>query len=299
MADLARKTKGEILQEYKRLREQLDEARHTAAQVQEPRSQELLAKTEKQTEEDALLAINNLRSTLNNSLNKLAEAVAAEVGHLNELRQSVALWKKNLEHHQNLVNAADALDALVVEYEMKKRQFEAEAQQRRFDLETELADKLREEQRSAAEKEYETKLAHKREEEEWAEKTRKREKELAERAEAVKQQENEVSSLRLQVNDFTTHLEDELKRKEEEVSRQLKAEQEITVRQLKQEREAEGNVFALQIDNLREQNDRYQKEIATLRTTVEGANKQSQALAAKVIESNRPVQVMAAREEPT
>lgn len=295
--NIARKTKTEILDEYKKLRQELEAAQRTATQVAEPRSQELLKKTERQTENDVLGTVQTAKTTINSGLNQLAEAMSGQVAHLQELREAVALWQKNLENYRNVTVAAGALEALIGEYDLKKRQFEAEAAERRFTLDKELENKKRVWEEAQDDREYETKRKHKQLQEEFDDKNRKREKEIAERAEQIAQRERELSSWQQQVKDFSQKLEDELKKKELEVTNRLEADHEMKMRQLTQERQAEKSMLGLQVDNLRERSNQQQSEINSLQKALDEANARSQDLAAKVIEGNRPVQIIAKKEQ--
>lgn len=289
---LARKTKGEILAEYKKLQEELEQARQTAAAVHEPRSQAILAKTEKQTEGDIVEAVQKLRATFTGSLNQLVEASMIEVNRLQELREAVAIWQKNLEHFKNVTVAAETIDTLLAEHELKKRQFTADEERRYFELETKLAERERQWQQAQEEKEYEAARKRKQAEEEFTEKMRKREKDLTERATEITQREANVANWQQQVQEFSAKLEEELTKKEHDVTGRLKAEYEAVIRQLKQEAESDKKVSELQISNLREQNGRHQDEITSLKRSLEEAHKQAQALAARVIEGNRPIQII-------
>lgn len=294
---LSRKTKTELLADYKKLQEQLEQARRTAAQVHEPRSQDILAKTEKQTEDDIIEAIQRLRATFTSNLNQLAEASIAEINRLQELREAVSVWQKNLEHYQNVTVAAEAVDTLLAEYDMKKRQFEVEEKRRSFELETTLDDRERQWQQTQEEKEYDAVRKRKQIEEEFNEKMRKNEKALAARAADVAEKETELNKWQQQVKDFSTRLEEELTKRDQEVTSRLKSEYDATIRHRQQEASADQKVAELQINNLRELTNRQQDDIASLKQALEEAHKQAQALAARVIEGNRPIQIIK-KEEP-
>lgn len=294
---LSRKTKSELLADYKKLQEQLEQARQTAAQVHEPRNQDILAKTDKQTEGDIIEAIQKLRATFTSSLNQLAEASIAEVNRLQELREAVSVWQKNLEHYQNVTVAAEAVDTLLADHAMKKHQFEAEEKSLSFELETKLKERERQWQQAQEEKEYDAVRKRKQIEEEFNEKVRKREKELTARAADIAGQEAELNNWQQQVKNFSTRLEGELTKKEQDVSARLKAEYETTIRQLQQESSADQKIYELQITNLQEINKRQQEESVSLKRALEEAHKQAQALAARVIEGNRPVQIIKKEEK--
>lgn len=294
---LSRKTKSELLADYKKLQEQLEQARQTAAQVHEPRNQDILAKTDKQTEGDIIEAIQKLRATFTSSLNQLAEASIAEVNRLQELREAVSVWQKNLEHYQNVTVAAEAVDTLLADHAMKKHQFEAEEKSLSFELETKLKERERQWQQAQEEKEYDAVRKRKQIEEEFNEKVRKREKELTARAADIAGQEAELNNWQQQVKNFSTRLEGELTKKEQDVSARLKAEYETTIRQLQQESSADQKIYELQITNLQEINKRQHEESVSLKRALEEAHKQAQALAARVIEGNRPVQIIKKEEK--
>lgn len=296
---LIKKTKAEIVAEYEKLLKNFEEAKQLSMDVHEPRSQKLIEKSKEKTSEQAHNAIGQLRKVADGSINGLAEVLLTEVQCLDELREMVTVLEKELETYNNIKVAADTLDSLVSEHELKKQQFAVRSEQRKDELEAELADKNRQWEREHEEKEYEVKRKRRREGAEIAEEQARRGGELDEREEQLDERETELSTLREQTEQFPDKLDKQLERREKEVVSRLEGEVSVAMDRAKQEWEAQQQVLQLKMANLEEQIKAQQKEATALRQEAERSNKRAQDLAVSIIKSGRNEGAVEQKKEDT
>ena len=270
---LSRKTKTELLEDYRELQEKYEELKMTAELVHAPQSAELLEKTKAYTADTITASIAGLKTNVNATLNDLADKLVSEAQKFGELREALELSKKNLELNYNIQVAAETLQRLLREYGLK-----------RAELEQEMADKKRDWERAQEEHEYSTKRERTRDEAAYQDLSAKREQEFKERQERLQAQEEELQALRQQAEQFPAKLDKACAQRAEEVARELHVESERQLAIEKKDWEAKKNLLDMQISNLEELAKRQNAEIASLKQETERANKKAQELAVKVIE---------------
>ena len=94
---LPKKTKAEILAEHQQLLEKYEELQANSKILSAPSSQKLLEKAKGWTEDNFTKSISDLRISLNNALNQLADKMQAGTQELSEIQQVIELSKKDLE----------------------------------------------------------------------------------------------------------------------------------------------------------------------------------------------------------
>lgn len=259
------------------MQEKYEELKMTARAVSEPAASELVSRAEGYAAGQVSEAMVQLKSTVNNAVNELADKLLAEAQKFGELKQAVDLTKKNLELHYHIQVAAETLEQLVQEYRAKT-----------VALEEEIAGRRRDWAREQEEHEYATGREWKREEELRKEAQARREQALAEREQALANRESEWQTLKQQAENFPQVLEKATAQKEQEVSKRLAAEQERQMEAAKKDWQAQKNIYELRLAGLEENSKRQAGEISLLKMEAERAGKKAQELAVKVIESNAP-----------
>lgn len=272
---LSRKTKTELMEEYNKLLTQHEELRRTATLVSDPQSVALLSKAADYTADQVAQDISGLKSSVNVTLNELADKLIAETQKFSELQKAIDLAKKNLELHYHIQVAADTLDRLIQEHKTKT-----------LALEEEITTKQRDWTREQEERGYAFNLELRRNQEEFVEAKVKQDRALKEREEALKQQEQEVAQLRAQVTAFPANLEKALVGCEQETAKRLHAEFDGQLASAKKDWSAQEQLYKLTISGLEERLKEEQAEITALKGEVEKSNKRVQELTIKIIESN-------------
>lgn len=292
---LLKKTKQELIDEYKQITEKYEELKVLSKTVHKPENVEVIFKAKEQTADSIMQSFSNTKKSLNNQLDELINKLNNHLGNLlnqtlnstkkfDELQQAIELSKKNLENNYNIQISAEILENLIAEYENKKQQLEKETEQKKIEIENEILVKEREWNRKQEEYEYNTKLISKRDHEIYEEKKAKNEKEFAIRENKLKEREQELQNLRIQAEKIPEKLQKELKIKEEEISKILRVQHQDQLERVKKEWEAEKRIFEMQNQNLYAQMKKLEQELSQTRKDAELANKKSQELAVKVIE---------------
>ena len=275
---LTKKTKTELLEEYDKLLAQHEELRRTAQLVGDPQSVALISKVEGYTMDQLTKSIIDLKSSVNATLNELADKLIAEAQKFGEIQKAIAIAKKNLELHYHTQVAADTLDRLVADYKTQS-----------ITLEEEISAKRRVWTREQEERDYTLALSARRVQEEFAERETKQDRILKEREAALTKQEQEIVQLRAQTQNFPNQLERALAQREQEPAKRLRAEFDAQLAIAKKDWEAQENIHEMRVENFEERVKMQNTEINALKGELERANKHIQGLAIKIIESGARV----------
>lgn len=290
-SSMERKTKAQILDEYEKLVNNLGAVKQTAKEVHEPSGQKTISQATAIAGgegEQLEKGLDEARGSLNHSLQQISSALRRQLDRLRDLKRATDLMDKNLQHRHHVTIVAETLDHLISEYEIKKQQFELDADQRQAALEAELTSAKRRRQQEQEEKDYVAAQKFRRDQQEVAEEIEMRQRELNDREAELEAKDEEFTALNKQVNGIPALIENRLKQQEKELIVSLTGQKNIEVSQLKQQHLAEKQVLELKIVNLGEQNKHLQSEINNLRAEAEKANKRVQELTLKVIDSRRP-----------
>ena len=269
---LSKKTKNDLLEEYNKLLEQHEELKHAAGLLGSHESIGIISKVEGYTVDELTKSVSTLKTSVNATLNELADKLITEAQKFSEIQKAIGLAKTNLELHYHIQVAAETLERLISEHKTKT-----------VTLEEEKTKKQREWTREEEEHEYIAQLKKRRTEEEFKELKVKQERELKERIELLIQQEKEIAQLREQHEGFADKLEYALKAREQEVTKRFQIENAAVAKTMQKEWDAQKNLWEMQTKNLEERIKLYQTEIATLKQETERANKRVQELAVTVI----------------
>lgn len=292
---LAKKTKAEILEEYEKLRDRLDEIKANAAMVHTPASQETMGKAQSQTVAaigegiEGLKNIfrqqeNDLVKNATQQLDQLAQEAFAKIRELDELQKAVELSRKTLEVDYNIRVAADTLALLISEYDAKKKTFDEEFAREGQEREEMIRTQKRDWEREQEEYGYTMNLQHKRQEGEWMQERAQKEKELADREGALLAREEDGQRLQQTVDMLPQRMSEAERAKEQEVTARLTKEWNARIEGMQRDWEAERGMAEFRIKNLEEIIKQQTVEITQLKKETELAVKKSQELAVKVVE---------------
>ncbi|KKU12003.1 MAG: hypothetical protein UX17_C0061G0007 [Parcubacteria group bacterium GW2011_GWC2_45_7] len=270
----SRRTKTELLEEYNKLLAQHEDLRRTAQLVSDPQSVALISKVEGYTMDQLTHSITDLKSSVNATLNELADKLIAEAQKFSEIQKAIEVAKKNLELNYHVQVAADTLDRLIADHKTQSATFQDEISAKRRDW-----------TREQEERDYTLTVAARRGQEEFEEKRGKQDRLFKEREEALTHQETEMAQLHAQTQNFPNQLERALAQREQDLSKRMRTEFDAQMASAKKDWDAQKNIFEMRIGNLEERIKMQQNEAGALKGELERANKRVQELAIKIIES--------------
>ncbi len=284
---LVKRTKQEIIEEYEKLQEKLEDLELTAKTVHSPASVELIEKAKTKTPQTIDKIFTDFQTALNGHMTDVRTSLVEHSLSLQDMQKAVELSKEQLNLQYNIALAADSLNQLVDEQTRRTTTFETDFEQRKRQLDEEMSLKKKAWDREAEEYEYHKKLKRERDQIE----TEEKEKTLAIRESAIREQEQEIVQLKKTVEQFPKELEIAINKREHEVIEKL-AEQFAHEKALKEkETDAQIELLKLTVKNLEERLTSQIQETVTYKSQAEEANAKAQTLAIKAIE--RPTTVVA------
>lgn len=272
----SKNTKTEILEAYENLLEEVQKAKanHPKLQQEEKQNKEISDRVSDLSKDNIGKSIENLKVTLNGSLNELLEGLSIEYKKLSDIKTAIAVEEKKLEDLYSLTANTDSLATMLLVQKEKKEAFEKEMTEARLLWETEkLKHKTAEEEyvnevakrrkREEEEYTYHLKTARQKDTDEYKSKVQQLERELQERKAQFEQEmmeretnlktaEAELVELRKYHAEYPQMLEKALTDKETEITKSLKTEYEFKNRLSEQQNEAEIRLKDQQITSLQE-----------------------------------------------
>lgn len=292
-------TKAQILKAYEELLTELKASRkeNTALQQEIEQKRKLVEKAKQATAEDATLPLKQLRSSINQQLDELEEALDSEQDKLKSIQDAIAIEKERLEEHYKLKTQAESLDALLITSKQKKEDLEEQYKQRKADLEAEIQETRLKWKREEEEFEYNLKISRKKEANDYEEKQVKLERELqeqketfdknfADREQAIIEKEGELVALQNQVESFEERLAKVVVEAEKQLQKQLSQEFEYQKLLENKDLQSELRLKDQIIENLKAKVEDQEKLIASLTGKVDNANDQVKDIALKAIENS-------------
>lgn len=305
-----RKNKAEVQEEFDLLKEEVSEAKSSSnAKMEEilrQKEEEIRESVKDLTIDGILRKFAELNGDVSQTLSSLSEKMIFEVKLLTDLRQSVAIERKELERLHKLDIAQTALDQLVEEYTLKRESFEKEREESEKIWEVENQERTQEikefeenvkksRQREIDEYEYKRNLERKKTQDKYEEELRLREKQNRETQESLekswqsreaslKASEEEIALLRKTVDEFPSRLKKETEKGITDAIKQTEQRLSQEIILLKRDNESEKKIAELKIKTLEETLSRQTAHIAALQSQLDEAKKQVQDIAVKAIE---------------
>lgn len=301
---LAKKTKAEIIEEYGKMQEKLEEIKENAHLVHAPESLQTIGKVKSETVETILDSItefnagfsqqaSELVKKVHDHLNTLSQEVMEKIKSFDELQRAIELSQKTLQNHYHLQIAAETIQQLVDEYEIKKRKLQEEFTAQKLVADEESGRQKRDWTRAQEELAYATKRQREREQEQWQDEQAKREAVVSEREKALAAKEEEFKSMQREVEFIPQKLQKELAVQEKILTVKLNQEWQSRLDQQQREREAQQSLWELKFKNLENIIKRQENEMLVAKKEQELANKKAQELAVKVIEHSTRLSAIA------
>jgi chromosome segregation ATPase len=243
---------------------------------------------------------------ISRALNGISEKLVEEVNRLSNLRLAVGLERQEIERLHKIDIAATALDQLVQDYDKQKQDLESEIESQRsvWEENVQTAERERKEQDEALKKqrqrdideyEYKKNLERKRAQDKYEEEIHLREnknkerqetleKSWAQREAALREQEQELASLRKESAEFPARLQREVQQAVEQAAKEAKQRADQQAALTKAETEASRRFAELQIKTLEDLVARQNAQIAEMQRQMDEAKKQVQEIAVRAIE---------------
>ena len=309
-APRARRAKSEIQEEFSAIQEEVRSARESADAKADELGRHKEADIRQAVEgagvDGVVEQIAKLGLEISRALNGISEKLVEEVNRLSNLRLAVDLERQELERLHKIDVAATALDQLVQDYDKQKQDLESEIEAQRsvWEENVQTAERERKEQDEALKKqrqrdideyEYKKNLERKRAQDKYEEELHLREnknkerqetleKSWAQREAALREQEQELASLRKEAAEFPARLQREVQQAVEQAAKEAKqrADQQATL--TKAETEASRRFAELQIKTLEDLAARQNAQIAEMQRQMDEAKKQVQEIAVRAIE---------------
>ncbi len=296
ISSLAKKTKAEILNEYTKLAANLEQVKTESYEVSEPATIEIVEVAKKSfTPTEVESAISDLRGSTNEKLVSISKKISDTldgllkqtqdgVENFASLTKAIEISEKRLATLYRIEVVATTLETLIKEYEDKKQQFEIERDKQHSELAESIALKKRDHEREEEMYTYKQKTTRAREEEEYAEKMKKKVAELSERERILKAEENEVVTLRAQLQNLPAQNDKLVQATEQEVTKRLSANYALQTDLLTKGWESEKQILELKCTHLEMLSKKLESEISQMKKEVESAQKKAQEMAITVIE---------------
>lgn len=289
---LTKRTKQEILDEYEKLRGQIDDLRTASKTVHSQPAMELIETSKACTPQTIEKTFVDFQAALQTHLAEMKSSMIGQSTTLQEIQQAVEISRKQLELQRHTALAADALDQLMEDHAHRTTSFEVEMAQRERELGDNIALKKKAWEREAEEYEYQKKLRVERDRLQ----TEEQEKSLAAREAAIRTQEQEISQLKKAVEQHAEELERAAERREQEVTTRLTQQFGHEKALLEKEKSGQISLLQLTVKNLEDRLAMVVNETASFRQQADEANAKAQALAVKAIE--RPTTIVAPAPQP-
>lgn len=283
---ITKKTKPEILEAYNQLLIQFDEANKLAKSVEDPKNKEILELAKSHSTENIIKDISDLKISIHSHLDSMADKLLNASRSFSQLQDAIAISQNQLQSVQNIEVAANALEQLVREYEVKKREFEAKHRQEDEDLTQTINSKKRDWQRETEDYNYTVQLKRRREKEQFEEEITKERRLFDERTTLLNAREEEIEKIKTEIREFNQRLTTEIADTKEKVTKELEHEFSVKLAIINKEKENDSNIAKLRVGHLEDINKRQALEIEKLRVETEKAYAQSQNMALKLIESS-------------
>jgi colicin import membrane protein len=270
------------------------------------KEEEIHAAVDHLTAEVVLNEISSLNSEISKVFAEISAKITREINLLYQLREAVALERKEMEKLHKVDVIATAIDQLLTDYELKKRDLETEIvtrktewereEQLRIQTQKEAEESLKKErQRELDEYTYKKNLERKKAQDQFDDTVRLREKESQEKSEtlnkqwqtregALQEKEKAYAEALKVVEEFPSRLKKEV---DIAVTKAVKEAQEKMMQEtalLKKDYEAEKRLSEVKIKTFEDLVARQSSQIELLQKQADLAKKQVEEIAVKAIE---------------
>jgi hypothetical protein len=305
-----KRSKAQVEQEFSALAEQVATEKSNSSLKNDMLSQmqeaEVRAAVSEITVEAIAKKLSELNVEISRTLSGLGEKMNTEVGILRSLKEAVVLESKELNRLHGIDIAATSIDQLVVDYQEKQKSFETDLFNARQEWtqeaeenkqkESEYAETLKKNRaRELEDYEYKKALERKKLQDRFEEECRLKEKQNRETQESLekswkereavlKSQEEELSTLKKEVEQFQGRLTTECTKAAKEATKEAEVKYNQEIERLKRDLLVEKQIGELKLKQLQESLANQQTHMNSLQAQLDEAKRQVQDIAVKAIE---------------
>lgn len=236
-----------------------------------------------------------LRKRLQDHLEDILGQLNTETRTLSELREAITIATKRLEEIHQVQLAADTLQILFSDYDLKEKELTEKYKTMENALQEEMIWKRKDWEREQEEYQYNLKIERRKEQDAhelelakkrlaWEEEVNQREAQLVEREEILRKQEEETNLIKQELTLLSAQKEQAVVVAKQEVEEMLRKEFAAEKQLSEQVANSESELLGVKVRNLEDIIKNQMTEIKSLKESLAMANQQAQTLAAKVIE---------------
>ncbi len=308
-APRVRRPKAEVLEEFVEIQKEAETREAAGSKITEAAREhdlEALQTVADVSVEGVVQKVSTIGLEISRALSGISAKLVEEVDRLAAVREAVAIERKELERLHKIDVSASALDDMLRDYSAQKETLEAEIAAKRaaWEEEARATERERREQEENLKKqrqreledfEYKKALERKRaqdryeEEQRLLERTNKEKQEALqrnwrERESALKEAEDELASLRGQVNGFADRLRAEIDRAAADAVRAANQAHAQEIVLLKKDAETDKRLAEVRVKTLEDLAARQSEQNAALQKQLDEAKQQVQEIAVRAIE---------------
>lgn len=283
-------TKAALFAAYEEMRKKYEQARKEELPLPKQEAQrkeeaKILEKTAGYTPESIEDEISQLSQNIEKSLESKKKQLVESTVKLNEIREAIKIENAKLEEVYSITLAADALQTLISDYDLREQELQTSIEQKQKAWEREqeeYAYNLKISRRQDQD-EYERSQAKKKAD--WQAGIDQKEQELQEREEELNARQKETEDMRQQIQDFPVRLERKIKEAKEAKEKALKKDFATEKQLFQQKHESEKGILQVKISNFEEIIKTQSAEVVSLKQSAFDAHNRAQLLATTVVES--------------
>jgi hypothetical protein len=320
-------TKTEILNAYNDLLEKIQDSKQDNPKAEQEKKikETTVSAAAGLTDEKIIGQISSLKLTVNSTLDKIEDDLAAEYQRLLKIREAISIEDQRLKDFYQINAGADSLAAILAAQKVKKEEFETEMENRRREFEEELKSanvnrdkeiKLSEEKRKEEEESlkkkrsreeeeynYNLQLARKKDKDQYEQKKALLDKELTEkrasfedeinsREQAVAAAEKELMELRTKADKFPADLEKAVQAAIKETSAQLEKDHKFEKQLILKDHDGEIKLKNQQIESLMARIKDLEVQLKQAYSKAENAENNSKEITLKAIQNSGQIKII-------
>lgn len=320
-------TKSEILNAYNDLLGKIQDSKQDNPKAEQEKKikETTVAAAAGLTDEKIIGQISSLKLTVNSTLDKIEDDLAAEYQRLLKIREAISIEDQRLKDFYQINAGTDSLAAILAAQKAKKEEFEAEMESKRREFEEELKSgkanrdkeiKLSEEKRKEEEESlkkkrsreeeeynYNLQLARKKDKDQYEQKKALLDKELTEkrasfedeinsREQTVAAAEKELTELRTKADKFPADLEKAVQAAIKETSAQLDKDHKFEKQLILKDHDGEMKLKNQQIESLMARIKDLEIQLKQAYSKAENAENNSKEITLKAIQNSGQIKII-------
>lgn len=293
-------TKGEILEAYSELIQQLNQ--DSFPDTQTPEEKIVLERASNETVQKIVSDLGDLRVSINKTISELTDQLTSAAERLTTVQKAINIAQAELLETNNIKVQSGLLQRMIALQSQKQEQFEKDMDLKRKVWEDEQkeyeASLKRQRTREEEEYTYEQSITRKHITQEITEEKRVWEKQKLEQKEQYSQMVAELEQLRKRVASFPDELDRSIKEAVNKAVAEDKKEFQTQQSFTKQQTDSQMQIAQLRISTLEETVKTQNNEVVQLKKQLEDATRQVKDIAVTVIEGSKKDNLAISRSQP-